>query len=140
MKLTTRGEYGVLAMYDLAMHYGAGPVALKVIAARQGISEHYLEQLMRPLRKAGLVRSVRGAQGGYELARAPAEISVGDILREVEGPLSMLDCLADSAACKRSAKCAARSVWELLDRKINDVLDSTTLYHLCTGTVGQGQE
>lgn len=137
MKLTTHGEYGVLAMYDLAMNYGMGPVALNAIAARQGISEHYLEQLMRPLRKAGLVRSVRGAQGGYELARAPAEISVGDILREVEGPLSTLDCLTNSAACQRSAKCAARSVWELLDRKINDVLDSTTLHHLCTGTVGQ---
>ena len=80
MKLSTKGRYGVKAMFDLALHHGEGPIALKSIAERQGISEHYLEQLIAVLRKAGLVKSVRGAQGGYSLAREPENITVGDII------------------------------------------------------------
>ena len=81
MKVSTKSRYGLAAMVDLAEHYGKGPVALRSVAARQQVSEHYLEQLMSSLRKAGVVHSIRGAQGGYVLARDPATISVGDIVR-----------------------------------------------------------
>lgn len=87
MKLTTRGRYGVKALYELALRYGSGPLAVKQIAQGQGLSEHYLEQLVAPLRKAGLIVSARGAQGGYTLGRAPEQVTVGDILRVLEGPL-----------------------------------------------------
>ena len=81
MKLSTKGRYGVTAMYDLAMHVGKGPISLKSVAERQEISEHYLEQLMGQLRKAGLVKSTRGAQGGYMLTKQPTEITVGQLRR-----------------------------------------------------------
>lgn len=80
MKLSTKGRYGVIAMYELALHYGEGPISLKTIAAKQDISEHYLEQLICTLRNAGFVTSMRGAQGGYLLTKNPAEITVGDII------------------------------------------------------------
>jgi len=80
-------------MYDLALNYGDEPVSLKSIAERQGISENYLEQLMANLRKAGLVRSIRGAYGGYLLSREPSKITVGDVLRALEGPIGLVDCV-----------------------------------------------
>lgn len=120
-------------MHELALRYQQGPVSLKSVAERQSISEHYLEQLIAPLRKAGLVQSVRGAQGGYELAREPAEITIGDILRVLEGPIAPVDCLDhnDSGACCRADGCAARTVWKRLQDSMTDVLDSTTLADLC---------
>lgn len=94
MKLSTKGRYGVIAMYDLAMHAGdKEPISIKNVAERQEISEHYLEQLMGQLRKAGLVKSTRGAQGGYFLARSPKDVTVGDIIRVMEGPIAPVDCL-----------------------------------------------
>ena len=92
MRVSTRGEYGVRAMFDLAVNFGQGPIALKTIAERQMVSESYLEQLMAELRKAGLVHSKRGAQGGYELADKPANVSIGEIIR-LEGPINPVDCL-----------------------------------------------
>ena len=93
MKVSTKSRYGVAAMVDIAQHHGAGPVALRSVAERQQVSEHYLEQLMSSLRNAGYVRSIRGAQGGYVLAKNPALITVGDIVRAMEGPIAPVDCL-----------------------------------------------
>lgn len=122
-------------MYDLALHQGQGPIALKSIAVRQGISEHYLEQLMATLRKAGYVQSIRGAQGGYTLTKNPAEVSVGDIIRIMEGPIAPVDCLLTSTEnnhfCSRAGKCVTRDVWAKVRDSINDVLDSITLADLC---------
>lgn len=132
MRISTRGEYGVRAMFDLAMHYGQGPISLKVIAERQGISEHYLEQLMGALRKAGLVTSVRGAQGGYQLASPPAKIPVGDIIRTLEGPIAPMDCVEnDDKCCNKFEQCATRVLWQKLRDSMETVLDNTTLENLC---------
>lgn len=144
MKLSTKGRYGVAAMYDLALHYGKGPIALKHIAMRQGISEHYLEQLIGALRKAGFVKSVRGAQGGYALTKDPSQITVGDVIRVMEGPIAPVDCLlddpADNTYCERAGTCVTRGVWEKLRDSINLVLDSITLADLCQGEQMQGDE
>ncbi|HEY3424474.1 MAG TPA: Rrf2 family transcriptional regulator [Negativicutes bacterium] len=135
MKLSTKGRYGVAAMYDLALHYGQGPISLKSVANRQKISEHYLEQLMGVLRKAGYVKSVRGAQGGYALTKEPAQVSVGDIIRIMEGPIAPVDCLlADAAAnnyCERMDICVTRGVWAKVRDSIVNVLDSISLADLC---------
>ncbi len=137
MKLSTKGRYGVMAMVDLALNAEAGPVSLKAVAERQGLSESYLEQLAGPLRKAGLITGVRGAQGGYTLAREPQEITVGDIVRILEGPIAPVDCAreGDEGApiqhCAKSQGCVARGVWVKLRDSIARALDSVTLADLC---------
>lgn len=144
VKLSTKGRYGVAAMYDLALHYGQGAISLKSVAQRQGISEHYLEQLMGTLRKAGYVKSVRGAQGGYALTKEPSQISVGDIIRTMEGPIAPVDCLlADDASrtfCERVNICVTRGVWAKVRDSITSVLDSITLEDLCKEEKRQGDE
>lgn len=133
MKFSTKGEYGLRAMLDLAQHYGKGPISLRSVAERQGISEHYLEQLIASLRKAGLVKSVRGAQGGYMLARSPGDITAGDIIRVLEGPIAPKDCVSeeDSGVCVRAETCAARIIWEKVRDSIAEVLDSISLQDMC---------
>ena len=133
MRISTKGHYGVQAMFELAQHYGTGPVSLRAIAERQVISEHYLEQLIAGLRKAGLVSSVRGAQGGYILARDPADIKVGDIVRVLEGPIAPVECVNDNETehCLRSEFCITRGVWEKVKDSIEDVLDSISLADMC---------
>ena len=136
MKLSTKGRYGVTAMYDLAMNSGKGPISLKSVAIRQGISEHYLEQLMGQLRRAGLVKSTRGAQGGYLLIKDPSEITVGDIIRVMEGPIAPVDCLlsegtVDNEYCSKAANCVTRTVWQKVGESIEGVLDSISLGDLC---------
>ncbi|NMB00183.1 MAG: Rrf2 family transcriptional regulator [Firmicutes bacterium] len=136
MKVSTRGEYGVRAMFDLALHYGDGPISLKSIAERQRVSENYLEQLMASLRRAGLVTSKRGAQGGYELADAPKDITIGQIIRVLEGPITPLDCLGvdsdtDSGPyCGKPDRCVLRNLWKELQDSMTQVLDNTTLEDL----------
>mgnify|MGYP005814714525 CR=1 FL=1 len=135
MNISTRGRYGVMAMAELAMQHGSGPVPLKTIAERQGLSENYLEQLFASLRKAGLVRSVRGATGGYLLARDPAQISVGDVLRVLEGPLAPAECAIEGSPgyehCGNVQNCLARSVWVRLKEEIDRVVDGISLASLC---------
>ena len=136
MKLSTKGRYGVVAMYDLATYFGQGAISLKSVAQRQSISEHYLEQLMGQLRRAGLVKSIRGAQGGYMLAKAPDEITVGDIVRVMEGPIAPVDCLLSDNAnasdyCPKITSCVTRGVWQKVGESIENVLDSITLKNLC---------
>lgn len=129
MKLSTKGQYGVKAMFDLAMNYGEEPVSLKSVAERQGISEYYLEQLIAILRRENLVKSIRGAQGGYVLARDPSEITVGEILNVLEGPLEISECLSEEAGaeCSRINYCATRLIWIKIKKAVNDVVNSITL-------------
>ncbi len=132
MKLSTKGRYGVMAMLDLALHNSEGQISLKSIAERQGISENYLEQLFALLRKAKLVNSIRGSMGGYILAASPDSITVGDILRSLEGSLAPVDCVLEDepSSCDRSDCCVTRIVWEKIRDSINEVVDSITLYDL----------
>jgi len=144
VKLSTKGRYGVAAMYDLALHYGQGPISLKNVAKRQGISEHYLEQLMGTLRKAGYVQSIRGAQGGYTLTKDPAQITVGDIITIMEGPIAPVDCVltddTDNRYCDRAGACVTRGVWAKVRDSINEVLNSISLADLCREDKTQGDE
>lgn len=132
MKLSTRGRYGLRAMLDLALHNSEGQVALKNIAERQNISENYLEQLFAGLKRAGLVKSIRGPQGGYVLAQDMEDITVGDILRALEGSLAPVDCMMETqpAECERANCCATRLVWGKIRDSINEVVDSITLKNL----------
>ncbi len=129
MKLSTKGRYGVKAMVELALAYGEGPIALNSIAEKQGISIHYLEQLFASLRKAGLVRSIRGAQGGYVLGDKPQKITVGDIIRTLEGPLAPADCVVEDNVndCNKAELCVTRNLWVKIRDSINEVVDSITL-------------
>lgn len=132
MRVSTRGDYGIRAMLDLALHYGQGPIPLRAVAERQQLSEHYLEQLMGALRKANLVTSVRGAQGGYELAAPPQEVRVGDILRALEGPLEPRPVSADGDEGPDTvAYYGAQVLWRSLAETIQATVDSLTLDLLC---------
>ena len=126
MKLSTKGKYGLYAMFYLAQHEGSGPQPLKAVA-EIGVPEDYLEQLLGNLRRAGLVTTVRGAQGGYQLAKAPEDITVGDIIDATEGPLSISECISDEGCCHRSGDCRTRRVWEYLSNSINGLLQSISL-------------
>ncbi|MDK2866170.1 MAG: hypothetical protein PWP51_2217 [Clostridiales bacterium] len=131
MKLSTRGRYGLKAMFDLALHFGDGPISLTSIAERQAISVNYLEQLISPLRKAGLVKSVRGAQGGYMLAKAPEMITVGIILTTLEGPLAPTDCVADDEeTCDHTHYCVTKVIYEKIYESIKGVVNAITLQHM----------
>lgn len=127
MKLSTRGRYGIHAMYDLADHYGDGPQSIKSIAERQAIPEAYLEQLIAILRKEKLVVSNRGAQGGYRLTREPDRITVGDVLRALEGGLNLVDCLLEEESCGKSCACPSRIVWMKIQEGLNQIVDGITL-------------
>jgi Rrf2 family protein len=131
MKLSTRTRYGFRAILDLAMYQGKGPIQLKVIARNQQISIKYLEQLIAILKSAGLVRSVRGAKGGYVLARTPQEIRVSDVFFALEGPSAIsVECIEDKDACARVLDCIARDVWVKVQDAIIEVLKSMTLQDL----------
>ncbi len=133
MKLSTKGRYGLKAILDLAVHGNEGHVALKSIAERQGLSENYLEQLFAALKKAKLVKSVRGSQGGYLLGNSPQKISVGDILRALEGSMAPTDCVSEgclTANCSNTDNCVTRGVWEKIRDGINNVIDNITLQEL----------
>ena len=127
MKLSTRGRYGVRLMLELALHYGEGPVLLKDIAERQGISEKYLWQLINPLKTTGLVNSLRGAHGGYVLGKAPEAISLKAILQILEGSLCLVDCVDNPALCERSLLCISRDIWGEASKNMQQTLEDTTL-------------
>jgi Rrf2 family transcriptional regulator, cysteine metabolism repressor len=130
MRLSTRGRYGARFMLDLAMHEGDEPVLLRELAERQGLSVKYLEQLVGPLRRAGLVRSKRGVSGGFNLARPPEEIRLLEIVEAVEGPLSLVECVAHPEGCPRSSRCATMDVWSEVAGAIREVLAGTSLADL----------
>ncbi len=126
MKLSTKGRYGVKAMVDLAIRYGKEHVSIKSIAERQNISEYYLEQLFAQLRKAGIIKSTRGAYGGYALSRPPDQITVYDIIKVLEGSIEISDCIEDTT-CTNIDCCATRLLWVRIKESIDGVLKSTTL-------------
>ncbi len=127
MKLSKRGQYATRAMLQLALKEDKGPMSLREIAESENISEQYLEQIFRDLRKAGLVQSIRGAHGGYQLANKLEDISVGDILVAVEGPIVPVDCLARRSSCERAEGCTTRAVWLALQQSILEVLNQNSL-------------
>ena len=130
MKLSTRTRYGTRALLELALHKGEGPVFLKDIARRQQISLSYLEHIVAPLIAGGVLRSVKGPRGGVSLARDPADIKLGDVVRMLEGSVAPVECIDDPAACRRSQVCAARDVWGRLKQAMDGVLESTSLRDL----------
>lgn len=130
MKLSTRGRYGVRAMLELALHPGEGPIALQELAQRQGISAKYLEQLLIPLKASGLVTSVRGAKGGYMLAVAPDKVSLYDIVRTLEGPLAVVECVQDPTICERVGGCTVHLVWGEMSQLLVDFLTNISLANM----------
>ncbi|MBI4494312.1 MAG: Rrf2 family transcriptional regulator [Chloroflexi bacterium] len=127
MKLSMRSDYGARAMIDLARHLGEGPVQSADIATRQSIPEAYLEQLLTTLRKAGLVRSTRGPHGGHELARPPSQITLGEVISILEGPLAALDCVEDADSCQAASTCGMRDVWLEVSQATQRILDGLTI-------------
>ncbi|NTV90311.1 MAG: Rrf2 family transcriptional regulator [Clostridiales bacterium] len=142
MKLSTKGRYGLRAMVDLAIYSSGEHVSLCSIAERQGISENYLEQVFSILRKAGLVKSVKGAQGGYTLAASAAKIKVGTILRSLEGELAVVDeDSEDNNANPGSIQnCIKINVWDKMNEKLNEVVDSLTLEDLVNDNTSMNSE
>ncbi len=141
MKLSTKGTYGLRAILDIAENQKTGPVSISSIAERQSLSENYLEQLMSKLKKAELIESRRGAQGGYVLAREAQAISVGEILRALEGGLSPVQCSAIDGIgerCSNEAHCTIKYVWQKIDESINDAVDNICLADLVN--VNRGSE
>ncbi|MBB2183121.1 Rrf2 family transcriptional regulator [Lachnospiraceae bacterium MD1] len=131
MKISTKGRYALRLMLDLAVNNTGEYITIKSIAARQEISEKYLEQIISLLNRAGYVRSVRGAQGGYRLAKDPSEYTVGMILRLTEGSLAPIDCLDDELQeCNRQSSCVTKFVWKELYDAITSVVDRITLQDL----------
>jgi Rrf2 family protein len=130
LKLSTKGRYGLRAMVDLARHHGEGPVLVRSIAERQEISSKYLHALLASLKAAKLVRSVRGSGGGYTLARPAREIKVIQVLEALEGPIAVVDCVADSALCDRARTCATRDLWTNLSKTFDEILSGITLEEL----------
>jgi len=127
MKLSTKGRYGTRLMLDLALHSDNGPVLLKDIAEREEISEKYLGQLVTPLKAAGLVNSSRGAHGGYNLAKAPKDITLKDVVRAAEGNLALVECVVTPKVCSRVSACVSRDIWDELSEKMSEFLESITL-------------
>ena len=131
MKISTKGRYALRMVIDLAEHTEDGFISLKDIAARQGLSKKYLEQIVTPLNRAGLLKSGRGAQGGYRLAKNTTDYTVGEILRAIEGSFAPISCLEDEEnQCENYDTCATIEFWEGLYKVVNEYLDGTTLYDL----------
>ncbi len=139
MKISTKGRYALRLMLDLALNSTGELVRIRTIAERQEISEKYLEQIISILNRAGYVRSVRGAQGGYRLAKEPKEYTVGMILRLTEGSLAPVACLEDEEnQCDRAEQCATLEVYKRLNTAINDVVDNITLQDLVELQIQKG--
>jgi Rrf2 family protein len=130
MRVSMKVDYGVRALVDLAQNYGAGPVQTSEIAARQGVPEPYLDQLLSTLRKVGLVKSRRGPHGGYVLAKDPSELSVGAIMAALEGPTIPIDCLDGSLNCSLAGHCTQQDIWRKVEGATQAVLQSTKLTDL----------
>ncbi len=130
MKLSTRGRYGVRALLELALGYKGGPIPINKLSERQEISAKYLEQLLIPLKAAGLVNSVRGARGGYVLARDPAQVTLYDIVSVLEGPVVVVDCVENPEFCDRVGGCVVHLLWDEMSSLMQNFLISITLASL----------
>lgn len=131
MGISTKSTYGIRAMFELALHYGRSPVSVAFISERESISIAYLEQLLSKLRKKGLVRSVRGPKGGYILAKKPRDITVGDIVRALDGMITPSHCMGSNKNCKMIDKCVTKTVWKRLKDAVDGTLDGVSLKDLC---------
>lgn len=131
MKISTKGRYALRIIIDLATNNTDKYTSIKTISERQHISDKYLEQIISSLSRAGLVKSIRGAQGGYKLTKSPAEYTVGMILRSIEGSLAPVACLDDDEnQCPRCNDCVTLYVWEKIYEAVNDVVDKITVQDL----------
>ncbi|MCK4912601.1 MAG: Rrf2 family transcriptional regulator [Candidatus Omnitrophica bacterium] len=130
MKISTRSRYGSRLMLELALNYGKGPVFLRDIAKNEEISEKYLSQIVIPLKAKGLITSFRGMNGGYVLAKSPSQINLREIVELLEGGLELLGCIGNSSTCSRVAICVTRDIWDLVGKKIAQILESVTLEDL----------
>ncbi len=133
MKVSTRAHYGIRMLTELAHAYGGGPLSLSEIAETEGLPLAYLEQLVSPLRRAGLVESTRGAHGGYQLARDPSTITFGEVMQVLEGPFEPVECTAGSyvsGTCAREPACVSKVVWHRLKSSMEAALDRITLADL----------
>jgi Rrf2 family iron-sulfur cluster assembly transcriptional regulator len=134
LKLSTRSRYGVRLVLDLAQHHREGPVQLGEIARRQEVSQKYLEQIIKPLKRAGIVESIRGAKGGYRLTRPPRKIKVGEVVALLEGGTSICECSDDPTSCSRAATCLTRPLWAKAARSMFKTLDGVSFHDLSTGS------
>lgn len=130
MKISTKGRYGTRALLDVAMYQNEGPVQLKVIAERQQLSVSYLEHIVAPLISAGILRSVRGVNGGVLLARPAREIKMSEVIQALEGSVAPAVCVDDPGVCPRSDHCATRDMWTEIKKAMDGVLESTTIQEL----------
>jgi Rrf2 family transcriptional regulator, cysteine metabolism repressor len=144
MRISTRGSYALEAVLAIAMTPESKSVSIREISERTMISDNYLEQIFSLLRNGGIIKSLRGAQGGYSLARSPSLISVGDVLRAAEKSLSPVVCIEDPSSCGKSAECAARNTWCRLSSVISDTVDKMSIEDLAkqfgTATGSSGQD
>jgi Rrf2 family protein len=135
MKLSTKSRYGLRALFDMAYHAGNLPAQIKDISRRQAISPRYLEQIFQDLKKAGLLKSRRGPQGGYYLAKSPQEITVRDIIEAAEGMMALVDCTKEAKSRKKTCEfdnqCVTQIVWTEAARRLNEYFQSVTLKDLC---------
>ncbi len=130
LKLSTKGQYGVRAMFEISRGYPESPVTIKEISESQDVSVAYLEQILNKLRRAGLIKSVKGPGGGYLLAAEPGEISIAAILKELEGPVAITSCLDPEEGCSRVEGCVTHLLWRSLGAKIEAFLETITLKNL----------
>jgi Rrf2 family protein len=126
MKISTKIRYATRAMLQIASHYGEGPIDLREISKKEDISLKYLEQVIIPLRTAGLVKSIRGSKGGYTLTKPPSEISLNDLMEVLNGPIDLVECLKDPKGCSRSPSCVTRDIWKETSEAIHKVFRSIT--------------
>jgi Rrf2 family iron-sulfur cluster assembly transcriptional regulator len=135
MKLSTKSRYGLRALFDMAYNSGTLPVQIKDISRRQAISPRYLEQIFQDLKKAGLLKSRRGPQGGYYLAKKPEEITVKNVILAAEGNMALVDCVKDPQECKKKCEydnqCVTQVVWREATQRLHEYFDSVTLHDLC---------
>ena len=129
MKVSTKGDYATRALQDLALHYEEGPIQIETIARRQGLPARYLEQLLLNLKRAGFLASKRGVNGGYYLAKSPREISIGEILRAVDGPVAPIFCVTSGRreVCPKEGACALQDLWGEVRDAVSKIVDTTTL-------------
>lgn len=127
MKLSTRSRYGTRMVLDLAKRFDEGPVRIGDIAEREGISVKYLEQLIIPLKRANYIKSVRGPKGGHMLSRHPEQITVGEIVKALEGGVGLAKCVEHPEKCEKSPGCVTRNIWKAASKAMYDKLDSVTL-------------
>ena len=131
MRLTTKVRYGVRAIFDISYHSAGLPVGAKDISKRQAIPQRYLEQILHKLKKARIIKSVRGPSGGYVLGRDPEKITVGDIIEAMHEPINPVFCVDDATKCGRAEQCVTRQVWKEAGEKLQELFDFKTIADLC---------